>query len=391
MRTLSGPLAGVRVIEMAGIGPAPFCGMLLADMGAEVVRIDRVEPSGLGIAMPPRFDLLNRNKRSLAVDLKRPEDIAAVVRMIGQADIVIEGFRPGVMERLGLGPDVFAEANPRLVYGRMTGWGQTGPLAKAAGHDLNYIAITGALAAIGEKGGAPVVPLNLIGDFGGGTLYLAMGVLAALVSARTTGRGQVVDTAIVDGVTSLLTLQHAMNAMGTLTMERGSNLLDGGAPFYAVYATSDGKWVSVAAIEPKFYAELLARMGLADAGLPDQYDRAGWPALREALSKRFSERSRDEWCAVLEGTDACFAPVLDLGEAPHHPHNADRSNHIMVDGMMSPAPAPRFGDTLPALPTPATAPGANTAAVLADWGFSPEDIAVVAGPASEVDRARRGC
>ncbi|MES2339166.1 MAG: CaiB/BaiF CoA-transferase family protein [Pseudomonadota bacterium] len=374
---MTGPLAGLRVVEMAGIGPAPFCAMLLADMGADVVRIDRLGASGLAAGFPPKFDMLNRNKRSLAVDLKHPLGRATVADMIAQADVVIEGFRPGVMEKLGLGPEVFAARNPRLVYGRMTGWGQTGPLAQAAGHDLNYIAITGALAAIGPKGGPPVVPLNLVGDFGGGSLYLAMGVLAAVIAARASGRGQVVDAAIVDGVASLLTLQHAMYAMGTTSLDRGSNLIDGGAPFYTVYETRDGRWISVGAIEPKFYHELVDRIGLSDAALPAQMDRANWPALRRALADRFAQKTRDEWCALLEGTDSCFAPVLDLDEAAGHPHNEARANHVTVGGVVSPAAAPRFSAMPGDPPMPASPPGAEDDAILSDWGVAAGTVAAL--------------
>jgi len=370
----SGPLTGLRIVEMAGIGPAPFCGMLLADMGADVVRIDRLEASGLGIAFPPRFDMLNRNKRSIAINLKCVEGVAAVARMIDDADVVIEGFRPGVMEKLGLGPGRFEETNPRLVYGRMTGWGQEGPLATSAGHDLNYIAITGALAAIGPADGAPVVPLNLIGDFGGGTLYLAMGVLAAVIAARDSGQGQVVDAAIVDGVTSLMTMQHALRAMGEVSLDRGRNLIDGGAPFYSVYQTADDRWISIAAIEPKFYRELVDRMGLGEDSPGDQYDRAGWPAMRRRFTEAFRARSRDAWCALLEGTDACFAPVLDLDEAAAHPHNAARQNLLKVSGVVTAAPAPRFSAMPADAPFPASAAGAETAAILAEWYFSEEEI-----------------
>jgi len=375
---MSGPLSGLRVVEMAGIGPAPFCGMLLADMGAEVVRIDRLAASDLGVALPPRFDLLNRGKRSLAIDLKQPAGVAAVHRMIADADVVIEGFRPGVMEKLGLGPDCFTEANPRLVYGRMTGWGQDGPLADAAGHDLNYIAITGALAAIGPKDGAPVIPLNLIGDFGGGTLYLAMGVLAAVIAARSSGLGQVVDAAIVDGVVSLLTMQHAMHQAGVQSTMRGDNLLDGGAPFYAVYETADQRYVAVAAIEGKFYRELIERIGLAGAELPAQYDRARWPVLRARLTETFLQRTSAEWCDLLEGTDACFAPVLDLVEAASHPHNAARANHVCHDGILSPGPAPRFSRSERRVSRAASEAGVDSRAVLTDWGFESAQIAHLA-------------
>lgn len=374
---MSGPLSGLRVIEMAGIGPGPFCGMLLADMGAEVVRIDRREASGLGLAFSPKFDLHNRNKRSLAIDLKRPEGVAAVADMIAAADILIEGFRPGVMEKLGLGPDVFADRNPRLVYGRMTGWGQNGPLAHAAGHDLNYIAITGALASIGPVDGPPVVPLNLVGDYAGGTMYLAMGVLAAVIAARASGKGQVIDAAIVDGVVNLLTTQHAMVAMGAATTTRGSNLIDGGAPFYTVYETRDGRWISVAAIEAKFYRELVERIGLADAGLPKQYDRTGWATTRRAFEDRFREKSQLEWCALLEGTDACFAPVLDLEEAAAHPHNAARGNHVDVGGVTTAAPAPRFLSMPAKAPAPASPIGADDIQILTSWGFPEATIAAL--------------
>ena len=373
-RGRGGPLAGIRIVEMAGIGPAPFCGMLLADLGAEVVRIDRLTPSGLGFETPVRYDLFNRGKRSVALDLKSPDGVAAVLRLLERADILLEGFRPGVMERLGLGPEAVEVVNPKLVYGRMTGWGQDGPLAQAAGHDLNYIALTGALSAIGREGQPPTPPLNLVGDFGGGSLYLAMGVLAALIEARTSGRGQVVDAAIVDGTASLTTMFQAFLQMGIWSGGRGTNLLDGGAPFYDVYETKDGKHVSVAAIEPKFYAELLERLGLSGEALPKQNDRAGWPVLRERFAGIFRGRTRDEWCAVLEGTDACFAPVLDLVESRTHPHMSARSVHLDVAGVHNPAPAPRFSRTPGGISSEATAAGADTDDVLSAWGFEAADI-----------------
>ena len=369
-----GPLAGVRVIEMAGIGPAPFCGMLLADMGAEVVRIDRLAPSGLGFETPVKFDLFNRGKRSVALDLKSPDGVAAVLRLVSKADILLEGFRPGVMERLGLGPEPCHAANPKLVFGRMTGWGQDGPLAQAAGHDLNYIALTGALASIGRAGQPPTPPLNLVGDFGGGSLYLAMGVLAALIESRSSGRGQVVDAAIVDGTASLMTMFQAFAQMGAWTGERGVNLLDGGAPFYDVYETSDGRHVSIAAIEPKFYAELIKRVGLSGEALPSQNDRAGWPELRARFAETFKGKTRDEWCTLLEGTDACFAPVLDLVECRTHPHMAARGVHVEVADVTNPAPAPRFSRTPGGIASPATGPGADTDDVLAAWGFDPSEV-----------------
>ena len=354
-----GPLTGVRVVEMAGIGPAPFAAMLLADMGADVVRIDRPQPTGF----PAPYDVLDRGKRTLVLDLKAADDVATARELIGRADVLIEGFRPGVMEKLGLGPADFA-GNPRLVYGRMTGWGQNGPLAQQAGHDINYIAITGALDAIGPAGGAPTIPLNLLGDFGGGSMYLAMGVLAAVIAARVSGQGQVVDAAIVDGTQSLMALHHALTAMGRWPGGRGENLLDGGAPFYAVYETADGKYVSIGAIEPKFYAELIARMGLEAATLPGQYDSARWPELRARLAAAFKQKTRDEWCAVLDGTDACFAPVLTLAEARDHPHNAYRGTIVDMAGVPQPAPAPRFdGATSELMPCRAS----DAAAILQDW------------------------
>jgi alpha-methylacyl-CoA racemase len=369
-----GPLAGLRVIEMAGIGPAPFCGMLLADMGAEVIRVDRLVPSGLGVETPVKYDLFNRNKKSIALDLKSPDGVAVARRLIAKADIVFEGFRPGVMEKLGLGPDACLADNPKLVYGRMTGWGQDGPLALAAGHDLNYIALTGALGAIGETGGAPVAPLNLVGDFGGGAMYLAMGMLAALVEAKGSGRGQVVDAAIVDGTASLMTMFHSFQQMGAWSLQRGNNIIDGGAPFYAVYETSDGKYVSVGAIETKFYAELLERLGLAGETLPKQHDKKRWPELRARFAEIFRGKTRDEWCALLEGTDACFAPVLDMVEAREHAHMAARNIHPEVDGVVNPAPAPRFSRTPSAIAHPAVASGSSTADVLAAFGFGAEEI-----------------
>jgi alpha-methylacyl-CoA racemase len=370
-----GALSGIRIVEMAGIGPAPFCGMLLADMGAEVLRIDRPVASDNGIPMPPKYDLLNRNKRSIAIDLKDPAGRNTLLQLITRADALIEGFRPGVMERLGLGPDACLRENAKLVYGRMTGWGQKGPLSQAASHDINYIALTGALHAIGATGGRPVIPLNLIGDFGGGSLYLAMGLLAALLSARTTGVGQVVDAAVTDGVANLMTMHYGFWQAGQWSLERGSNLTDGGAPFYDVYETRDGSYVSVGAVESKFYVQLLKHLGLADAELPPQEDRAGWDTVRERLAAIFRTRTRDEWCAVLEGTDACFAPVLDIDESVRHPHNVARHTHVEFEGVVNPAPAPRFSATPSDIRKSAPAPGEDTERALLDWGFSPERIA----------------
>jgi alpha-methylacyl-CoA racemase len=373
----SGPLRGIRVVEMAGIGPGPFCAMLLADLGADVVRVDRIDSRDRGVDFPPRFDLLNRNKRSVALDLKSEAGRAAALRLVARAEILIEGFRPGVMERLGLGPEACRAVNPRLVFGRMTGWGQEGPLAGAAGHDLNYIALAGALAAIGRPGERPAIPLNLVGDFGGGALYLAMGVLAALIEARLSGQGQVVDASIVDGTASLMTMLLAMRQMGAWPGGRGENLLDGGAPFYDCYETRDGRHIAVAALESRFYAELLDRLGLKDAALPHRHDRGGWGALRERFAEIFRTRTRDEWCRILEGTDACFAPVLGLDECAAHPHNLARGVFVTVEGVVNPAPAPRFSRTPGRLGRPPPAPGADTLAALADWGFSPADLAAL--------------
>ena len=370
-----GPLTGIKVIEMAGIGPAPFAAMLLADMGADVLRIDRQTASDLGVAMEPRFDTYNRNKRSVAVDLKSPAGVATVLRLIGEADILVEGFRPGVMERLGLGPDICLAANPALVFGRMTGWGQTGPLSHTAGHDLNYIALTGALHAIGPEGGDPVVPLNLVGDLGGGALYLAMGVLAAMVNARATGEGQVVDAAIVDGTASMMSMFYAFRQMNAWTPERGKNLLDGAAPFYGVYRTGDGGHMSVAAVEGKFYRELLERLGLGDETLPKQHDRRHWPELRQRFADIFASRTRDAWTAVFAGSDACVAPVLDIDEAVTDPTAVARGVFASLDGVVQPAPAPRFSKGSVALRHSAPAPGQGGHEALVDWGFAKSDVA----------------
>jgi alpha-methylacyl-CoA racemase len=372
---MAGPLSGLRVVELAGIGPGPMCALLLSDMGADVLRVDRTAEMNLGIPKPTRFDLLNRGRRSVAVDLKKPDGVETVLRLASRADALIEGFRPGVTERLGVGPDACLARNPRLVYGRMTGWGQDGPLAQAAGHDWNYIALTGALHMIGRRGDRPVPPLNLVGDFGGGALYLAMGLLAGIIEARQSGRGQVVDASIVDGTASLMTLFWGLHGAGLWEDERGRNVLDTGAHFGEVYETRDGKYVTVLALEPKFYAELLERIGLPTADLPKQNDRSAWPAMKDRLAAIFRTRTRDEWCALLEGSDACFAPVLSLGEAPHHPHNVARQTFVTVDGVVQPAPAPRFSRTPGAIQRPPARPGENTEDGLRDWGFSAEDVA----------------
>ncbi len=369
-----GPLKGFKVIELAGIGPAPMCAMLLSDLGAEVLRIDRTADAGLGIAMKTKYSLLNRGRRSIALDLKRPEATEAVLRLVSQADALIEGFRPGVMERLGLGPDVCLARNPRLVYGRMTGWGQEGPLASAAGHDINYIALSGALHSIGRRGEAPVPPLNLIGDFGGGALYLAFGVVTGLLEAQKSGKGQVVDTAMIDGAASLMTAIYGMHGSGIWNDERGTNILDTGAHYYDVYETKDGKYISIGSIETKFYDELLRLSGLKREELAPQNDRKSWPQMKERIAALFRTKSRDEWCAIMEGSDICFAPVLSLSEAPNHRHNKHRGTFVEQDGVVQPAPAPRFSRTPGAIQRPPAQPGEHTEEALRDWGFSASEL-----------------
>ncbi|MET0408238.1 MAG: CaiB/BaiF CoA-transferase family protein [Hyphomicrobium sp.] len=371
-----GPLTGLRVVEMAGIGPAPFCAMLLADMGAEIVRIDRTARADLGLDLgsDPRFDLLRRGRKSIALDLKKSDAIAATMRLIAQADVLIEGFRPGTMERLGLGPDECLMANPKLVYGRMTGFGQTGPEASRAGHDINYIALSGVLSAIGRKGAAPVPPLNLVGDFGGGAMFLAFGVLAALFERGRSGKGQVVDAAMVDGSAYLSTAIHGMTALGLWQEGLGSNILDSGAPWYDTYATSDDKFVSIGPVENRFFAELLVRLKIDPGNFPTQHDRSRWPDMRNRLTEIFRTRTRDEWCEVFEGSDACFAPVLTLSEAPQHPHNRVRETFVDIAGVTQPGPAPRFSRSQTALPHAAPVIGANAQEILRDWGFSPDEL-----------------
>ena len=374
-----GPLQGLRVIELAGIGPCPMCAMLLAELGADVVRVDRLTDSGLGIGMAPEFHLLNRSRPSIAVDLKHPDGVETLLRLVESADALIEGFRPGVAERLGLGPEDCAARNPRLVYGRVTGWGQDGPLARAAGHDLNYIALTGALNAIGRRGAPPTPPHNLVGDFGGGALYLALGVVAALYEARESGRGQTVDAAMVDGAASLMTSAYSLWAAGISDAPRGENILDSGAHFYDVYETSDGRYVSVAPVEPKFYAELLRRIGLDAGDAPHSADRSDWPESKTRLAALFRTRTRDEWCEILEGTDACFAPVLGMEEAHRHPHNAARATFVERDGIVQPNAAPRFDRTPADIRCSPPVPGSGTRNVLADWGFGAVEIDDLAG------------
>lgn len=370
---MSGPLAGIRIIEIAGIGPGPFCGMMLADHGAEVIRIDR--PGGQALVGDPAKDLLNRSRLSVNIDLKRPEGIAAVRRLVASADGLIEGFRPGVMERLGLGPDTLLADNPKLVYGRMTGWGQDGPYAQAAGHDLNYIALSGVLDACGRAGDKPTPPMNLLGDFGGGGMMLAFGMVAALLSARTTGKGQVVDCAMTDGSAVLATMIWSLRAGGRWNDARGTNFLDTGAHFYDCYETADGKFISIAPVEPQFYADLIARLGLAeDSDFHVQNDPRRWPALKDKLDALFRTRTRDEWCAVLEHTDACFAPVLSMAEAPAHPHNQTRGTFIEVDGITQPAPAPRYSGTPTAPPVPLSQDAERLRAIWDNIGYTDAEL-----------------
>ena len=369
-----GTLSGNKIVEFAGIGPAPMCAMLLADMGADVLRIDRAEDAALGVALETKYSLLSRGRKSVAIDLKKPEGAAAAMKLIEKADALLEGFRPQVMERLGLGPDECLKRNPRLIYGRMTGWGQEGPLAHAAGHDINYIALSGVLASIGRRGEAPVPPLNLVGDFGGGGLYLALGVVAGLLEAQKSGKGQVVDAAMVDGAASLLTAIYGMHASGMWSEQRGENILDTGAHFYDVYETKDGQYVSIGSIEAKFYAELLKRAGLEGQEMPRQMDRKAWPDLKEKFAALFKAKTRDEWCKVMEGSDICFAPVLSMAEAPNHPHNQHRGTFVEVEGVVQPGPAPRFSRTPSKIQRPPARPGQHTEEALHEWGFSAAEL-----------------
>jgi alpha-methylacyl-CoA racemase len=369
-----GPLKNIRVVELAGIGPVPMCAMLLADLGADVVRVDRTEASGLGTPSEPQFEVTSRGKRSIKVNLKSFQGREIALRLIDRTDVLIEGFRPGVMERLGIGPDVCRARNSRLVYGRMTGFGQDGLLANAAGHDLNYIALTGALHAIGPRNGAPVPPLNLIGDFGGGALYLAFGLVSALFERQQSGEGQIVDAAMVEGAASLMSVLYGRNAAGLWRAERGENILDGGAPYYGVYETQDGLYISIAAIERKFFAELAQRIGLEESFVVRQEDRSLWPEMGQRLKTIFLAKTREEWCALLEGTDACFAPVLSMSEAPRHSHNLSRDVFVEVGGYFQPAPAPRFSRTKTAKPGSVPAIGAQTDEVLSEIGYSIADI-----------------
>ncbi|MEE8581749.1 MAG: CaiB/BaiF CoA-transferase family protein [Myxococcota bacterium] len=369
-----GPLKGIKIVEIAGIGPGPFAGMMLSDMGAEVLRVDRAAGAAAFLPGDPPKDVLGRGRRSVAVDLKHPEGVETVLRLVETSDALIEGFRPGVMERLGLGPEVCLARNPRLVFGRMTGWGQEGPLSQAAGHDINYIALAGALAPIGRAGEAPVPPLNLVGDFGGGGMLLAFGVVCGIVERDRSGRGQVIDAAMVDGAAALMALMYGMRAMGHWSDERGTNLLDTGAHFYDVYETRDGKYISLGSIEPKFYAELVRLAGLEREDLPRQMERERWPEAKARLAEVFRSKTRDQWCAIMEGSDVCFAPVLDMGEAPKHPHNQQRGTFVEVAGVTQPAPTPRFSRTPPQIAGPPAVAGQHTDEVLRDFGFSAQEI-----------------
>ena len=372
---MAGPLHGVKVVEIAGIGPGPFCAMMLADMGADVLRIDRASSVRGGDPAAPPADLLARGRRSIGVDLKNPAGVEAVLRLIDQADAVVEGFRPGVVERLGIGPEVCLDRNPALVYGRMTGWGQDGPWAGRAGHDINYIALSGTLSMIGRAGEPPVPPINLVGDFGGGGMLLAFGIVSGLLEARGSGRGQVVDAAMVDGAALLATMMHGLSAMGIWDGGRGGNMLDTGAHFYDVYETADGGYIALGGIEPQFYAELLERLEIDPSELPDQHDRRRWPEAREAIAARVRQKTRNEWDTVFTDSDACYAPVLEIDEAPQHPHNVARETFLEIAGVAQPAPAPRFSRTPAATPVPPAHAGQHTDEGLASWGFSENEIA----------------
>ena len=368
-----GPLHGLKVIEIGSIGPGPMCAMLLADLGATVLRIDRKEASGLGVPRPAKFDLVLRNRPAIPLDLKQPASVAFVLDLVARSDVLIEGFRPGVMERLGLGPDACLTRNAKLIYGRLTGWGQTGPLANVVGHDINYIALTGALHAIGRAGQAPAPPINLVGDFAGGSLYTAIGILAAIYEMKSSGRGQVIDAAMVDGVASLMTQPYGTFAAGMMSNQRGTNITDSGAPFYDVYECADGKWVALGAVEKKFYAEALRVLEL-DALLEDQWNRTRWPDTRIRLAAKFKTRTRDEWSQLFDGTESCFAPVLTIDEAPQHPHLRARATYVEIDGVVQPAPAPRFSRSVPPAPQAASAwEDAGAEDILGPW-LNPSEV-----------------
>ena len=371
---MSGPLDGIRIVELAGLGPAPFAGMMLADAGADIIRIDRWERASYPPHTEPHVDLMNRGRRSVAVDLKHPDGVGLVLRLVEQADGLMEGFRPGVAERLGFGPEVCLARNPKLVFGRMTGWGQDGPMAQRAGHDIDYIALAGALEPVGRAGQAPLPPLNLVGDFGGGGMLLAFGMLAAIINAQSTGAGQVVDAAMVDGAASLMTMNYTLRNAGMSAGPRGTNLLDTGAPFYEVYETSDGGFIGVGAIEPQFYAELIRLIGLEGEDLPAQMDRDAWPEMKKRFAHQLAGKTRAEWEAIFEGSDACAAPVLSPDEAPEHPHNRFRQTFTEVAGVVQPSPSPRFLGTPGAIRRPPPNPGQHADEALADWGLAKDEI-----------------
>lgn len=372
----AGPLAGYRIIEIAGIGPGPFASMMLADMGAEVIRVDRTQAVHGSAPSTPHFDVLLRGRRNIAIDLKQPDGVETLLKLIESADALIEGFRPGVMERLGIGPDVCLQRNPKLVFGRMTGWGQEGPYSAAAGHDINYIALAGALAHFGRAGEAPVPPLNMVGDFGGGGMFLAYGLVCALLEAQKSGKGQVIDAAMVDGAAVLMSMFWAFSQVGLFNQDApGTNLLDTGAHFYDVYKCSDGKYVSIGSIEPQFYALLLEKTGLEnDSAFAKQMETSNWPMLKVRLAEVMGTKTSTEWCALMEGTDICFAPVLTMTQAAQHPHNVARKTFIDVAGVKQPAPAPRFSRTPNAVPTPPAHPGQHSREILLDWGFSESTV-----------------
>ena len=365
-----GPLAGIKVVEMAAIGPVPFCAMMLSDMGAEVIRIDRLKQKGSG----HRANVLYRGRKSIAVDLKDPQGVDVAMKLINKCDAVIEGFRPGVMERLGLGPEVCLNQNPKLVYGRMTGWGQQGKLSQAAGHDINYISLAGALGSMGYPDRPPTPPLNLIGDFGGGAMYLLSGVLAALLERQSSGKGQVIDAAMTDGTASLLSGFYGMMAMGMWTTDRYKNRLDGGAFYYGSYECADGKHISLGSLEPQFYELLLEKCGIEDESFDEQLDQEAWPLKRQKMEAIFKTKTRNQWCEILEGTDVCFAPVLDLKEAPDHPHNKERNTFVNFEGITQPAPAPRFSRTQGTIQSSANLTGENSEEILEKWGFTSDQI-----------------
>lgn len=374
---MTGPLKGIRVIEMVGLGPCPFAAMMLADMGAEVIRIDRKAVPGNKTPFPmlgTKFDVMARGRRSLALDLKHPEARKVLLDLVGKADILLEGFRPGVMERLGLSPDVCMQENPALVFGRITGWGQDGPLAQAAGHDINYVALSGMLHAMGRADSPPAPPLNLVGDFGGGAMMLAFGVVCAALEARSSGKGQVVDAAMVEGSALLGAMIYGFRAFGAWTEQRSANMLDGGAHFYDCYVCADGKYISIGAIEPQFYALLLQRAEIADPAFDAQMDSSKWPELKEKFTTLFKTRTRQQWCELMEGTDICFAPVLDMQEAPAHPHNQARNSFTQLDGIVQPVPAPRFSRTHAEISMPPAAPGQHSEEILKDWGCTADRI-----------------